>query len=420
MIQVILCYSFQDGHCEPLGHLSSVGAQEVEADDLVILVFLADHLRVTILCSVPVHIPFQRFIDTTPGNNVLFSKFLLSVFLTVPAGSVLNGSKNGSGHVFVAHHSSFRGEESFGQKFSCHDSGRSQFQSSLANISNGENIGNWSFIIISCYNLSVRSCFDSHWFQVESFGVGWPSNCEENGIKNIFNFVFSLLEPDHLFAFCVEGNGNGNCLLDEFNSLRGHIVSYFLCDLLVETSEEDRSDHNSNVHAQGVQETSTFKRNIWSSNAKGPSWSFRQPEDIIWINGVLFPRDIGITRSASSRQKDILSSDSLFLAISVCEFDAVSWDQPCKFVVVYYFLLIEFLLVTPIDWFDVICDSWGSLLPIVGCIVVNLPATFGEVLPWFSEESGVVEKLFGDATHIDACASQAPLGSIGRWLYKVS
>ena len=142
IVQVVLCYSLQDGHCEPLCDLPSVGAQEVEANDLVILIFLADHLRVTILCSVPVHIPLQRFIDTAPGNNVVFSEFLLSVFLTVSAGSVLNGSENCCGYVFVAHHSRFGGEESFGQKFSCHDSGRGQLQSSLADISNGENVGN--------------------------------------------------------------------------------------------------------------------------------------------------------------------------------------------------------------------------------------------------------------------------------------
>ena len=142
IVQVVLCYSLQDGHCEPLCDLPSVGAQEVEANDLVILIFLADHLCIAILGSVPVHIPLQRFIDTAPGNNVVFSEFLLSVFLTVSAGSVLNGSENGSGHVFVAHHSRFGGEESFGQKFSCHDSGRGQLQSSLADISNGENVGN--------------------------------------------------------------------------------------------------------------------------------------------------------------------------------------------------------------------------------------------------------------------------------------
>ena len=142
IVQVVLCYSLQDGHCEPLCDLPSVGAQEVEANDLVVLIFLADHLCIAILGSVPVHIPLQRFIDTAPGNYVLFSEFLLSIFLTVPAGSVLNWSENGSGHVSVAHHSSFGGEEPFGQKFSCHYSCRGQLQSSLTDISNGENIGN--------------------------------------------------------------------------------------------------------------------------------------------------------------------------------------------------------------------------------------------------------------------------------------
>ena len=115
MIKITLSNSLKNGNSESLCHLTSIRTQEMETYDLLILIFLAYNFSIAILSSIPVHIPFKWFVDTTICHYILLTKLFLSIFLTITAATILDWCEYCSWHKFVTHHPCLRSKQSFCQ-----------------------------------------------------------------------------------------------------------------------------------------------------------------------------------------------------------------------------------------------------------------------------------------------------------------
>jgi hypothetical protein len=75
-----------------------------------------------------------------------------------------------------------------------------------------------------------------------------------------------LLVSDDLSSLRIQLDTDGNGLLDELDSWFFHVVSDFVCDLLVKAPEEDRSDHDGDIASNSAQESTAFQSYITSSD----------------------------------------------------------------------------------------------------------------------------------------------------------
>ena len=103
VVQILFSYTLQNSHCKALRHFSSIRAQIMEANNLVVILCVYDYLCITLLISVVVERPLQRFEDATISNNILFPELLLSILLAPSTATVLDGSKDCCRYIFVAH-----------------------------------------------------------------------------------------------------------------------------------------------------------------------------------------------------------------------------------------------------------------------------------------------------------------------------
>lgn len=103
VIEVFFSDSLEDGYCKPLSDFSSMRTQEVEAYNPIVVSFVDDHLGIAILRATMVQVPFKRFINATICDNVLISKGLSGIFLTIATTAILDRSENSGRNVLIAH-----------------------------------------------------------------------------------------------------------------------------------------------------------------------------------------------------------------------------------------------------------------------------------------------------------------------------
>jgi hypothetical protein len=96
------------------------------------------------------------------------------------------------------------------------------------------------------------------------FSFGASTNGEKNGIEGILNLILSLFVSDDFSSLRIELDTDGNGLLDKLGTSFFHVISDFVCELLIKPSEEDRSDHNSDIASDSVQESTAFQSYITS------------------------------------------------------------------------------------------------------------------------------------------------------------
>jgi hypothetical protein len=90
------------------------------------------------------------------------------------------------------------------------------------------------------------------------FGFGVSTNGEKNSIEGILNLILTLLVSDDFSSLGIQLDTDGNGLFDELHSGFFHIVSDFVCNLLIKASKEDRSNHNGYIASNSVQESTAF------------------------------------------------------------------------------------------------------------------------------------------------------------------
>ena len=151
----------------------------------------------------------------------------------------------------------------------------------MADITNGVNIVDGGSVIFSGQDFTVFGNFDTNIFKTDLFGLGASSDGKEDGIEGIFNFVLSLFVGDYLSSFRIQLDAERDGLLDKLHAGFFHVVSDFVGELLVEASQENRSDHYCDVASKSVQESAALQCYITGTNNQGFPWVFAFPENII-------------------------------------------------------------------------------------------------------------------------------------------
>ncbi len=128
----------------------------------------------------------------------------------------------------------------------------------MAHITNGVNVINWCSVVICGNDFTVFSDFYANVFETDLFGFGVSTNGEKNSIEGILNLILTLLVSDDFSSLGIQLDTDGNGLFDELHSGFFHIVSDFVCNLLIKASKEDRSNHNGYIASNSVQESTAF------------------------------------------------------------------------------------------------------------------------------------------------------------------
>jgi hypothetical protein len=162
VVQILFGYSFENSYCETLSDLSCVWTEEMETYDFISFSLIHDNLRVAIVNSVVIEIPFERFIDTSISDNILCSEFNSSFFFTIAAATIFDRSEYSSGDVFITHSSFTVIEKTSCKKFACHDGSRGKFYSSMTDVSDRVDVLDRCTVVASSYDFAVTCHLNSN------------------------------------------------------------------------------------------------------------------------------------------------------------------------------------------------------------------------------------------------------------------
>ena len=105
IVQILLGDALENGDCESLGDLASIWTEEVESHDFVVVCLVHHDLCVTVLSSVFVDVPFERFEDASVCDDVVGSELSPCVLLAISTAAVFDGGEDSGWDVFIAHQS---------------------------------------------------------------------------------------------------------------------------------------------------------------------------------------------------------------------------------------------------------------------------------------------------------------------------
>ena len=152
VVKIFFSNSFEYSNSKSLCDLSCIRTQEMETDYFLVLIFFHNQLCIgvmIIIClSIIVQIPFKRLVNTAISDNILCTEFLSCLFFTITTTSIFDWCENSSWNIFIAHFSGSLCKQSVSQHFTCHNSGWSQLQSSLTDVSNSIDVRNISLIVV--------------------------------------------------------------------------------------------------------------------------------------------------------------------------------------------------------------------------------------------------------------------------------
>ena len=216
----------------------------MESQHSTSLSLMSDQFRIAIILTFIVHVPFQRFENTSISDDVLCTKDFSGFLFRISAAAILYWSKYCCWNVFVTHQSCLVVEKSCCQQTTGHDGCWGKLQSAMTDISDSVNVINWGFVIFWSKDFSVFSDLDSNFFKPDRFCLSASADSKKNGIKNVLNFVFALLECDNFSACGIQLNLDGYSFFDKLNSRFFHIVPNLVSNLLIKPSQENRPNHN--------------------------------------------------------------------------------------------------------------------------------------------------------------------------------
>lgn len=128
----------------------------------------------------------------------------------------------------------------------------------MADITDGVDVVDGGSVVVGGEDFTVLGNFDSNVFEADLFGFGASSDGKEDGVVSVFDFVLSLLEGDYFSTFWVEFDAEGYGLLDKLDTSFFHVISDFIGELLVETSQENGSDHDGDITPKSMQESAAL------------------------------------------------------------------------------------------------------------------------------------------------------------------
>ena len=211
------------------------------------------------------------------------------------------------------------------------------------------------------------------------------------------------------------------CFMDELGSMLTHIVSDSVSHILIKSSKEDRSNHDSGIIPKGTSETWAFKSNVWGTNNECFTWCFLKWEDIITGDTEFFVTwNSWIWWSSTNCDHNSFSSHLWDISLSIIKINSMSIFKSSIFVEVLDLKLNHISFVSPIKSLDMHLDLIDHLVPVVFLIHIWCPSTQFLICPCFRKKSGIMHHFLGYATNIYACTTKAPFRSWWSWLNKIS
>jgi hypothetical protein len=184
-----------------------------------------------------------------------------------------------------------------------------------------------------------------------------------------------------------------------------HVVRNFICHLLIESSQEDRSDHHSSIVTKSSQETGALKSDIGGTNDESLTRGLLKGEHIITCDTeFLVAGDAGVRWATTSGNHEVLGSNLLNF-FSIIELNGVFVDEGSVGIVIFDHRHTQLSLVSHVESLNVFLNFPDHLGPGVFLLLVNFPSLEVLISTCFSEESSVMHHLLGDATHIDTSST---------------
>mmetsp|Transcript_47647 Transcript_47647/g.123536 ORF Transcript_47647/g.123536 Transcript_47647/m.123536 type:complete len:417 (+) Transcript_47647:257-1507(+) len=349
------------GSTKPLHHLTSMGSQEVDTHNAATIISCvgvgANHLAVAVVHWLSWKAPFKGPEKGVVHFDVLFFEVADCLFFTQPAHRVLEGSENSCGSVLIVHQClAFIIQPACKKLSSLLCDGR-QLEHPVYTIANSVDVVDRGLLKLVYNNLAVfRAYFHTNVCGIDLAHISISANCEKYSVVHIALLLsIAILVVYNTFAFLIQLDLGRHRLANEVNTLVFHVGRCQVGHLLVKSSQEDASYHNRGIISKLVEESSTLKRDIGSSNDKGLAGSLRESKHIIRSNAILLcTRDIGVARPSSSCNQELLSSNLLHFSLLVFRLNGVGINKPSIRVHVRHFLVSQLLPVSPVERSDVV------------------------------------------------------------------
>jgi hypothetical protein len=141
-IKVLFGSSFKNQGSESLSNLSCMRTEVMESQHSASLSLMSDQFRIAIILTFIVHVPFQRFENTSISDDVLCTKDFSGFLFRISAAAILYWSKYCCWNVFVTHQSCLVVEKSRCQQTTGHNGCWGKLQSAMTDISDSVNVIN--------------------------------------------------------------------------------------------------------------------------------------------------------------------------------------------------------------------------------------------------------------------------------------
>lgn len=284
----------------------------------------------------------------------------------------------------------------------------------IDDISDGVDVGNVCLLLVVDLELTVFLCNESSGWKVQTLGESISSNSEEDSVEFSVLFNTSLFESDADFAIWTIWllEFGRDTVSEEVGMSIGHILTDFIGNVLVESSEENGSNHDGSVISESGQETSTLQSDVGCTNDESFTWGLLEREDIVTGDTELFVTwDSGIIWSSTDGDDDFVRSNLLDFTLAIVKLDSVRIYKCRVRVVIFALELYQISLVSPVESLDVILNVFDHFLPVVLLGHVWGPSTKLLVLSCLSQGGGIMHHFLWDATNVYACSTEAPLGT---------
>mmetsp|Transcript_45303 Transcript_45303/g.109676 ORF Transcript_45303/g.109676 Transcript_45303/m.109676 type:complete len:420 (-) Transcript_45303:41-1300(-) len=232
----------------------------------------------------------------------------------------------------------------------------------------------------------------------------------------------------HLFQL-----GRSN-LHQELDPMALHVFPNLVGAFAIKPTQQDTSNGNGSIKSHGCNESSALQTNIRSTDTQGLSRTILQKEHIVGRNGKLAALTINRSRTTTDSHQDTRCGNVTLISLLVGNFNSMSILESGKFVQVLDRLFTKTDAVLEIQTANVILNVHSSRLPVgfrldiwkfihhiwLDVVTNSDTKVSGICFHIFLDSSTNVIQFLGNTAHIDTGSSQSPLGSLGRWLDKIT
>ena len=330
-----------------------------------------------------------------------------------------------------------------------------QLRQSFHHIANRINVINAGplHLVVSCLYLLALCGLHSDLLEVKSVGGRRPSHCHQNCVELLRrpDFIALLIfdgdaEPSVFLFFDSIGERSLNDvdlpLLQVFENEGNHVS--------IEGAKVISSRHEAHAVSHSVQEACDFHCDVAASDDERLAGRSLLHEDVVAADGVIGAVELQVGRPCSGGNQEVAGPDLVVQGILVVVlgklacFDVLVDDlgilrtdervlvlegrQAVQ--VIQSFLPVDVGNIPEVDRFDVALHSVLQLGPVelprqllvfaaIVYLLGKVPSVFARVGDFLARLCGLVHQLLGNAAHVYARPSEAPLRLVRRFLHEI-